>query len=481
MDRFKTALRSIALALAVSAAFVSCGLAFWQQNGNPVCTAKGDQLSTEAISDGAGGAVITWYNGGVYAQRVDTSGKMLWRTNGIAVSIAPGGALPYIISDGAEGAIITWADFRTATSYDIYAQRVDASGQLMWPADGVPICTTACSERSRDITSDGAGGAVITWSDDRSGDGCDVYAQHVDASGRASWRANGVSVCSAEKDQGFTQIVSDGVEGAIIVWADFRSGDHFSIYAQRVDGSGKTLWQTDGVPICTAPGSRLPRVISDGAGGAIIVWRDPRRTTNYDIYAQRIDRSGKTLWQTDGVPVCTISGAKWWPLVVSDGTGGAIITWRDYRSGTNYDIYAQRVNGLGKMLWKTNGVPICTNTFNERYHDIASDGAGGAIIAWYDERGTGNYDIFAQRTSSSGKTLWRVNGVAICRAPEDQQYPNVAADGSGNAVVTWLDFRSTTNYDVYAQRLKSDGKIGPATVGEPTHGNMGRPKPGLRR
>jgi hypothetical protein len=475
MESLKIAVGCVALMLIGGALFYSCAFALWQENGNPVCTAKGDQLSTEAIQDGAGGAIITWYNGGVYAQRVDTSGTMLWKANGTAISSAPGSQLPYLISDGAAGAIITWADFRSATSYDIYAQRVDGSGKLLWPANGVPICTTACNERCRDITSDGDGGAIITWSDDRTGSGCDVYAQRVDASGRVLWKPNGVPVCSVKKDQGFTQIVSDGAGGAVIAWADFRSGDNFSIYAQRVDRSGRTLWQADGVPVCTARGSRLPRITSDGAGGAIITWRDPRNTTNYDIYAQRIDGSGKTLWQTDGIPVCTVAGAKWWPLIASDGTGGAIITWRDYRSGTNFDIFAQRVSSSGKVLWKVNGIPICTNALNERYHDMASDGARGAIIAWYDERGSGNYDIYAQRVASSGEVLWKVNGVAVCTATEDQQYPNVTADESGNAMVTWLDFRSGTNYDVYAQRLRSDGTTGP------TRGGTDLPKSGVCR
>ena len=475
MERLSIAGRCVAMALVAGVLFSACALASWQENGNPVCTAKGDQLSTETISDGTGGAIMTWHNGGVYAQKVDSSGTMLWRVNGIAISTAPGGELPYLVSDGAGGAVITWTDLRTGNNYDVYAQRVDATGIVLWPSEGVPICTTACNERCRDITSDGTGGAIITWSDDRSGDGCDIYAQRVDASGRVLWKANGVSVCSAEKDQGFTQVVSDGAGGAVITWADFREGNHFSIYAQRVDGSGKTLWQTDGVPVCTAPGSRLPRVTSDGNGGVIVTWRDPRRTTNYDIYAQRIDGSGDAMWQTDGIPVCTAAGAKWWPLVISDAAGGAIITWRDYRSGTNYDIYAQRVNPSGKMLWKSNGVPVCTNTFNERYHEMTSDGAGGAIIAWYDERSTGNYDIYAQRVSSSGKALWRVNGVAVCTAPEDQQYPNVTADRTGNAIITWLDLRSTTNYDVYVQRVRSNGAIGPVK------GRTDQPQSGLCR
>lgn len=471
----------IALSITLGALCSTFGFAYWQPDGNPVCTAKGDQLSIDIISDGVGGAIMAWYDGGVCAQRVDSSGVMLWKTNGIAVSKAAGGELPYIVSDSAEGAIITWVDYHSAADHGVYAQRLDSSGELMWGAGGVPVCTTACTERSRDITTDGASGAIISWSDNRSGRGCDVYAQRVDATGKVLWKENGVSICSAEDDQGFIQIVSDGEGGAIVCWADFRSGDHFSIYAQRVDGSGKTLWETNGVPVCTVLGNRLPRVVSDGAGGAIIAWRDPRRTTNYDIYAQRIGGSGTALWQKDGVPVCTVAGAKWWPILVSDGFGGAVITWRDYRSHTNYDIYAQRVSPRGKMLWKTNGVPICTNTINERYHDIASDRTGGAIVVWYDDRRTGNYDIYAQRVNASGNTLWKANGMAVCTAPEDQQYPSAAVDNNGNAIVTWLDFRSTTHYDIYAQRLRPDGKIWPAKTTGSQRRVSNRPKTGLRK
>jgi len=475
MKRFRIAGIAAALTLATIAAFSSQALAFWQENGNPVCTARGDQLSTESVPDGKGGAIITWYNGGVHAQRVDSSGAMLWVLNGVAVSNSRGGELPYAVSAGTGSAIITWSDAHTATSYDIYAQRVDGTGKLLWSVEGISICSTACTERNRDIVSDGAGGAIIAWSDGRTGRGCDVYAQRIDDSGKTLWKTNGVPVCSAERDQEFVQIISDGAGGAVMAWADFRNGENFSIYAQRVDGTGKTLWQTDGVPVCTARGSRLPRIASDGEQGAIITWRDPRNTTNYDIYAQRIDGSGAALWQKDGILVCTASGAKWLPLIVSDAAGGAIITWRDYRSGTNYDIYAQRVSPSGKMMWRLNGVPICTNTFNERYHEMASDGSGGAVIAWYDDRSSGNYDVYAQRVDPSGKVLWKVNGVPVCRASEDQQYPTVTADKGGNAIITWLDFRSGTNYDVYAQRVRVNGTIGP------TKGYAARPRSQIKK
>jgi hypothetical protein len=60
--------------------------------------------------------------------------------------------------------------------YQIYAQRVDSSGAPQWTADGFPICTATGIKDFPQITGDGAGGAIITWQDERSGTK-DIYAQ----------------------------------------------------------------------------------------------------------------------------------------------------------------------------------------------------------------------------------------------------------------------------------------------------------------
>jgi hypothetical protein len=62
-------------------------------------------------------------------------------------------------------------------------------------------------------------------------------------------------------------------------------------------------------------------------------------------------------WSDDpniNTPICTVSGNQMNPTITSDGSGGAIITWQDYRSGSYSDIYAQRIykNGtLGDFPW----------------------------------------------------------------------------------------------------------------------------------
>src|SRR5690348_9693452 len=109
-----------------------------------------------------------------------------------------------------------------------------------------------------------------------------------------------------------------------------------------------TQWSTNptvNTPICPDPIFQAnPHSVSDGAGGAIVTWEDYRNGHNSDIYAQRINASGFVQWTTDGVPISTDSNDQTSPTIVGDDAGGAIIAWEDKRSGTNYDIYAQRID-----------------------------------------------------------------------------------------------------------------------------------------
>ena len=88
--------------------------------------------------------------------------------------------------------------------------------------------------------------------------------------------------------------------------------------------------------------------------------------------------------------------------------------------------------------WPTDplvNVPLCTATGNQYSPTSVSDGAGGAIVAWYDSR-SGTYDIYAQWISAGGTVQWAANGVALCSATGEQQNPRIASDGAGGAIVT---------------------------------------------
>jgi len=432
----------------------------WPPDGAVVSTDSADQYNPTIASDGATGAIVTWqdYRNGspdIFAQRMNASGSAMWTADGVALCTATNAQfVPAIVSDGEGGVIVTWQDERSgASNADVYAQRVNASGVVQWTANGVALSTAARVQQFPTIVSDAAGGAIVAWQDERSGTSIDIYAQRVDASGNVLWTANGVAVSTASLEQIAPVITSDGAGGAIVTWIDSRSGTFSTdIYAQRITASGTVHWTVGGVPLSTvAQNQENPAIISDGDGGAIVTWEDRRSGTHYDIYTQRVNASGVTQWTADGVALSTAAGHQDDPRIVSDGALGAIVTWRDARSGTGYDIYAQRIGASGAVQWPADGVALSTAVDNQESPAIAPDGAGGAVVTWQDFRSGDDYDIYAQVVDASGVVQSTPDGALLSAAANGQFAPKIVWDG-GDGIVTWEDYRSG-GADIYAQHI----------------------------
>src|SRR5881296_948865 len=248
-----------------------------------------------------------------------------------------------------------------------------------------------------------------------------VYAQRVSGAGVPLWTANGVGLCMVGGDQGHLAIAPDLAGGAIVAWEDGRGGSAgLDIYARRVDASGTAQWSSNGVAVCTTAGDqRTPVIVSDAAGGAIVAWVDYRSTYEPHIYARLVSGAGVPQWAADGVALCSAPGGESGPALVTDGAGGAIAAWLDDRDGLASDIYAQRVSGAGSPLWPTDGVALCDTTDFRDSPALVPDGAGGAIAAWSDYR-SGYGDIYERRVTAGGATP---SGDAVTSASKDQLLP----------------------------------------------------------
>lgn len=438
----------------------------WIQNGIPISAETYDQINPKAVSDGAGGAIFTWRDNrstspgmGVYVQRVDGWGNILWTVNGTPLQNTYVYD-PEIASDGAGGAIVVWTG-KVGGSWDLYAQRIDASGTGQWQSGGVLISNRTSIQDNYKVIADGAGGAIIAWQDstlDAMTPSADIFAQKIDANGSTQWTANGVAVCTNMFQQYEPCIATDGDGGAIIAWDDRRGGPA-DIYAQSISASGAAVWTANGKIICNAVNSQQSQCItSDGWGGAIIGWTDYRGGTIPLLYAQRIARTGGISWTANGILVGTINDHMYYPVVVSDGSNGAIFAWAQ-RVGGSQDIYAQRISYLGTREWNSTGNPVCSATGVQSSPAAVEDGAGGAVIAWQDSRSGTLRDIYAQKMSHDGMPQWLTNGVAACVEGTDQVRACIASDDIGGAVIGWEDYR-TTRSDVYAQRIERFGNWG---------------------
>ena len=315
----------------------------------------------------------------------------------------------------------------------------------------------------------GKGGAIIAWRDERNSYNA-VIAQAISSTGTVKWMTDGVAICTAASWQEQYQLISDGQGGAIIAWSDCR--DHinikYSVYAQAISKTGTLKWSESGIAICTvAKYQGYPQLVSDGQGGAIIIWLNG--DTNA-LYTQSVSSTGTFRWTANGVII--VSERSNAPQIVTDGQGGAIMAWFDRRD-FNTNVYAQSINSTGITRWTPGGIAICTTKYNNtlRNQQLIPDGQGGAIVTFQDQRNGGNFngDIYAQAVNSTGILQWTLNGVALCTATCDQLYPQIASDGQGGAIITWQDYRSTTDNvsqgsDVYVQRISINKNVQDVTA-----------------
>lgn len=373
-----------------------------------------------------------------------------------------------------------WAD-RRGGQYDIYGQRYSADGQAVWSVGGIPICTAAYDQQFPTAVSDGAGGAIVVWQDGRLGDdGVDLYAQRVTSSGLLLWATDGVPVCThvegvSDPPAAFSQAAcADGSGGAIVAWRDTRTDvvlGNTEIYAQRIGSSGSAQWTFNGVKVLgfgvqNAWPTRSPVIAPDGSGGAFIVWQDGRSTaaSGNDLYAQRVTSSGVAAWTANGVVVCNASGDQGYHDIAALPEAEFALVWEDKRSG-NYDIYAQRFSSSGVGRWGTGGRLVAGAANSQRTPRVNVDSLGGVVMAWQDSRAsTVAPDVYAQRVDLAGVPQWSADGIPVCLAAGWQGRIRTCSGISGATVLTWSDNRAdpsgaTYYYDIYSQIIGSTGAL----------------------
>ncbi len=372
-----------------------------------------ENLSTIAYypascSDGAGGAIVVWadYRNGsslLYAQRLNAAGVPQWNAAGNLVCAVPGDKYnPVIVPDGAGGAVIAWEDLRTG-AYDVYAQRLNSAGALLWTSTAVPVCTRTLEQSWLHLVADGAGSFYLSWEDESPGSVWNAYVQKLNLSGAAQWPANGLLVCANIDFRSQPRLAPDGLGG---VWVAFQYGPDRLAYVQRVSSPGATVFAAPGR--ATGPVSSNQSgidVIGDGYGRAIVVWTDNRAPSGYQGYAQCVNFDGSMRWNPAGVLLSDHAGWQIGQRICTDGSGGVFVAWQDMYTDAAGDIFMQRVTAAGALAWGSSGLGVCQLAGYQYPEAVASDGVGGVLVTWSDSR-SGNADLYALRLAPTGQYYW---------------------------------------------------------------------------
>jgi hypothetical protein len=460
----------------------------WFPNGNPIAQITGYQTTPRIAPDGLGGAFVGWSGGSAgHVQRFSPSGDYAsgWPATGV---MAPAQEFPYgaarwsrVTGDGAGGVYIM-----ETTEYDCYAscnldarailiQRLTDRGAVApgWPSRGAGVSGARTGPHTEPLlTGDGAGGAIVAWEN---------HVQAIGADTTRRWGADGMVLAERADDRSLPQVLGDGRGGAFVFWGEYEGpGRKGRIFAQHLSASGERMWGPDGIPISGTYTLLLgsPAAVSDGSQGVIVAWGGAR-AGDYDIYAARVTHGGGLPWRQD-LLVCRAAGDQTGMRMIATPGGGAIVAWRETRRSPAGALYAQRLSHGGRTEWAPDGVPVCANPVSPGFPVLAWDGSDGAYAAWGDNRPEG--ELFATRLMADGTPApaWPATGALLCVWPPSwygSRYGVQALDityvGDGRAIVVWDDMRAVPiiqglDDDLsFATLLAPDGPAAAASLDPP--------------
>ena len=331
---------------------------------------------------------------------------------------------PKIVPTADGGFYVSWFD-NADGGYDVYLQRLDASGNEQWAHNGILLADRSYSSTmDYGLAVDTSGNALVAFNDDRGGTES-VTVARVSPAGTSLWGANGVQVASSSTAFLGPPAVSGTSDGGIVVaWSEDNN-----IVVQRLDGNGNAQWGA-GVVLTPASGSYFVADMKAGDSGSAILSFVTFSARH--LMAQKLAADGSLLWGAGHVAVFDGGTLQYgnFPDFISDQAGGAVFAW--YSSSPSLQCRVQRVLANGHEAFVHNGVEVSTNSSQLRVSPSAAfvPSTEEIYVFWTEEDSFQNDNgVYGQRLDASGARMWTSSGL-----------PVVPLGGSPIAYVTTLAF-----------------------------------------
>lgn len=238
-----------------------------------------------------------------------------------------------------------------------------SSGQT-WSDSGVVVTASLGLKSGLKVVPDPRGGVFVGWLAERPETASNLpeaFVSHIRSDGSLAegWPIDGLQASISSGEVFPLHMVVDGSGGLALFWADEgeESGEFFNrVFMHRFDDFGV------GHPAFPSGGLRLAPFDQRGLGDAkrsddgcyFVVggWVGPTGSgSDGGILLTKVDSLGITAagWPAEGVVLCDEPGTQSRSTLISDGTGGMIVLWRDLRNGIDARLYGARVSASGAI------------------------------------------------------------------------------------------------------------------------------------
>jgi hypothetical protein len=315
------------------------------------------------------------------------------------------------------------------------------------------------------VTANPAGGAFVAFSGGAPG-GTQVFVQSFDADGNPRWQTSGVFAATAVfgDEQLEPQLIAALQGGVYVCFQSFHKigGRGEEVVCQRLSAGGQRLWTDQGVSANGGPDGNfreLPKMVRDGRNGLMVFWRNNQMglltpNEHVQIEGQHLAPDGTRSWGARGRIVRTTklpagTGYLFLSLAaVPDGQGGAIVSFDDGTSPANLDVFAQRITGDGRLLWR-NGVALATGSRYQGNDSLTATLDGGAFVTIWQPVDFGN-ELWLYRLAPNGKVLWKQQVTSGDPRLAFSDLGAYASFDGGRLRLAWEHYRTDErSFDVY--------------------------------
>ncbi|OPL18445.1 MAG: hypothetical protein AVO35_03700 [Candidatus Aegiribacteria sp. MLS_C] len=441
-----------------------------------ICDLSGEQSVSKIAATSDGGCFVSWFDSRsgsycMYIQRLDSLGQELLGDDGLLVSDHPQESwlVDYDLAvDGEDNAILAFCDIRYTGVFNVTAYKIAGDGSFLWGDDGICLSDTTGNwfEAAPRIAVTPDGNSVICWG--RSDAEFQVVFQKLSPSGERLWGDYGMIWSGGDADLSAPVVVPAGQDSVVALWKS-STGSFPSqvthLYTQKMDVSGDLVWGDTYVLVYDGGAItpwNYPEIIPDGSGGAIYAWYDSPTLSDFNVWVQRMDEDGNMLFPMNGAQASTNSADRLHmnPSVAYYPSDDAtFVLWVETNDNqTDFGVYGQRLSSTGAREWGDSGLQLVP-LGGDQVSFVRSLSLGGGIYAAY-LSGSMSTALRVVRLQYDGNVEW--GPVTLSASSLGGKDDLVRCAGYGeSALYAWTDYRN--DYGIYAQNVNPSGTLGPQT------------------
>lgn len=333
--------------------------------------------------------------------------------------------------------IAVWIQAESGGLRNVWSSYYD-SDKKAWSAPDIVENNDVGSAMGASVAMDSAGNAVVTWFQFVGGK-YNIYASMFDKS-EGAW-GSAIDIDWVDGGHAFKPVVSmDDFGNAVVVWYQ-RDGSRYSILSNRYDFAAGAWGEAEFLESSDSGDAYTPYIDGTASGKVMAVWKQ-FDGESYNVWSSSYEPGSG--W---GVPILLEDenlGGAYNPVIALNDKGDAVAAWIQY-DGTKDSVYANRYV-MESGQWSGASLLEQGDGGSSYEPKVDMDNNGNAIVAW------GQYDgsrcvIFASRFDAEADA-WQGEIKLDEGQAADSDYPDVAMDSEGNAVVVWQHYGGNSTVKV---------------------------------